>query len=288
MSDQVMSAIGGAVIGAMLTAIPAWWIHRSQQVSTLREELRNIILALLRIEEDGRSKLSSLSDAGERNWWEMQIEAKRVLYVDTAEALVNQIRSGVFGVDVSSVEYGVLAEECWTDSDFSRAEAYARRAIKASHSKARKVAAYSRLADFYFRSSQMQDFDAGRRNYREAVDLMNGATDDSSLYTQGYTYERWGLDELGSGFEAEGMQKIDLARECYRSTSAEPTDYKDERLKWLDLAVQERLRYSAQEPNIIMPNAPFERGVQDPRGLSTGRRGQATAESPEDSEQNTD
>jgi hypothetical protein len=260
MSAQLISAIGGAFIGAILTAISAWWIHRSQQVSTLREELRNVILALLRIEEDGR-ELSSLSDPEERDWWSEQLGAKRVLYVDAAEALVNQIRSGVFGEDVSSVEYGVLADESWYDSDFSRAEAHARRAIKTSHSKARKVAAYRRLADFYFRSSPMKDFDAGRRNYQEAVDLMNGASDDDSLITQAYTYQRWGLDELASGFEVEGREKIDLARKCFRSMSAELANFTDERLESLDLAVQKRLRE---------------------------RRGQATAESSEDSEQNTD
>jgi tetratricopeptide (TPR) repeat protein len=287
MSEQVISAIGGAFIGAILAAISAWWIHRSQQVSTLREELRNVLIALLNLRDEERNTSSSLADARERDWWLQQLNHKRILYVDAAEALVNKIRSGVLRQDVSSVEYGMLAEESYADGDYSRAEEYARRAIKASRSKARKVVAYRILAEFYFRFSQIQDFDAGRRHYQEAVDLMKGATDDYSRYLQGYTYQCWGLDELGSGFEAEGMQKIDLARERYRSLSDDPTNFKHNLLEWLDLALEERLRYSAQEPKITNPHASFERGVPNPRGHSTEQSVQPTSESSEDTQQNT-
>lgn len=233
MSEEVVAGIGGAFIGAILTFVSAWWLHRRQEISSLREELRNAIMALLDLSEEAESKSSSLPDERRRDSLLQLINQKRVVYMQAAEALVNKIPK-----NVSSAEYRVLAREFWDDADFPLAKEYHRRSIKVSRSTVSKAVAYRSLADFYFRPSPAQDINAGRSSYQKAVDLVQGATDAYSMYVRGYTYELWGFGELYNGFEVEGNQKISLARKCYGGL---PDDFslKHDLLKWLDLKVRD-------------------------------------------------
>lgn len=222
-------------------------------------------MALLNLVEERQDKLSSASDARQRERVSIWIDNKRVVYVQAAEALADKLAK-----EVSPAEYGILADELWSDSNFSRGIEYAKRSIEVSRSKVDKSVACRHLASLYFQSSPLKDLSAGRRYYRKAIDLMRGAADGYSVYVQGHGYQQWGLDELRSGSEAEGLQKIELARQCYTTLPAGPGSFKENLLEWLDLAVQDLRSSNAQEPNTARSSASFSgEGMSDPRGRST-------------------
>lgn len=209
-SDELIAGFGGALVGALIAGIVAWLLHRSQQTAVKKTEFRRAILSLLGYREELVNRIPQISDPQSRENAAGFIAAKRLIEIETVEALVADV-----GAQVSTTEYTVLGNELWLDSNFSEAEKYYKQAVDAAKSMLSKVNALRAIAAFYFSPGPQRDFERGRKYFERAAAVFNGATDPYSTYTQGYTYESWGFSELSNGFKVEGAQKLDRARKYY-------------------------------------------------------------------------
>jgi tetratricopeptide (TPR) repeat protein len=210
MSDELLAGFGGALIGAVLAGVFAWIIHRSEQISSRRQELRAAITALIQLSEEHQTRLSTIADPSAREAAGVIINMKKQVYLEAAETLTNKIPRHVL-----SSEFTILGINHMNESNFKKAEECYFKAVKVSQTSATKITALRSLAIFYFAQSPQQDFDAGRKYFQRAVDILKTARDAYSLYLQGYTYEVWGFNEFNNGFKTTAVQKFESAKEYY-------------------------------------------------------------------------
>lgn len=211
MSSDVFSALIGALVGAFATGIFSWWIQKVEQNRSKREELRNITMQLIELRDKFNNEISALPDASKREAASISLNNKRQIYLEAAINITEQIPS-----QIASSEYTFLAFEFFADSNFKQAEEFYKKAIRAARFPLARIIALRALGSFYFSQSPLRNFELGRKYFKEAVDLLANPADAYSIYTQGYSYETWGLQELANGFELEGRSKIDSARKYYR------------------------------------------------------------------------
>ncbi len=211
MPVEFLTGLSGAILGAVLTGLFAWWLQSNQQINDKKQELRKIIMEFLKLREEYFARDATIDDPQKREASGISFNTKRVIYLEEAESLANAIPNYV-----SSSIYDTLAYEFMQDSNFSKAEEYLKRAVKASQTVILKCVALRSLGVFYFGPGPLHSFDLGREYFKQAVDLIKNPVDPYSLYTLGYSYEIWGLQEMANGFENEGLQQIDRARKYYR------------------------------------------------------------------------
>lgn len=211
MSNEVISALIGALAGALITGVFSWWIHNIEQNRNKREELRNITMQLVELRDKFNNEVSVIQDAGKRETASISLNNKRQIYLEAAINITKQIPN-----QVASSEYTLLAFEFMLDSNFKQAEEFYKKAIRASRYTLARIVALRAMGIFYFAQSPLRNFDLGRKYFKEAVDLLANPSDAYSIYTQGYSFETWGLQELANGFEVDGRSKIDSARKYYR------------------------------------------------------------------------
>lgn len=228
MSSELISGLGGAILGAILSGVFAWWLHRAEQLRSRKEELRNIVSALIDLQEEYQRRINDTQDPGLRESIGSFTSAKRAVYLEAAEVLTNQL-----GRDVSSAEYNILATELMSDTNFAKAEQYYIKAVEAARSMLPRVVALRSLAAFYFGKGSYRNIDKGREHYSAAVSLLKMALDEYSTFVLGHTYQQWGFSELSAGSKEEGHDKIRHARTCYGNL---PDQYhlKTQALAWLD------------------------------------------------------
>lgn len=252
MSEQLVAGLGGAFIGAILTALSAWWLQRNQQISAKKEELRNTIMALLDFRKQTTQDVPQIQDPQVKEMTGLFINQKRTIYLQAAETIVEDIPK-----HVSSTEYGALAYELWLESDFDKAEEYYRNAARATKSTIAKSSALRARATFYFGQHPNQNFALGKKYYQQAIDTLEGSNDDYSLYTKGFAYQWWGLTLRGLGlstgndaYVAEGNEKISLARSAYEAMS-KSNQLRNQSLEWLQTKIkaQDDFQYKALQPN---------------------------------------
>ncbi len=211
MTNEVLSALLGAFVGAFVTGVFSWWIQNVEQNRSRREELRNITMQLIELRDKFNNEVSAMPDAGKRETASIFINNKRQIYLESAINITRQIPK-----QVASSEYAFLAFEFMADANFKQAEEFYKKAVSAAKFTLARIIALRAIGSFYFLQSPLRNFELGRKYFKEAVDLLSNPSDAYSLYTQGYTYETWGLQELANGFELEGRSKIDSARKYYR------------------------------------------------------------------------
>lgn len=234
MSNEVISALIGAFVGALLTGIFAWRLHKVEQDRNKREELRNIVTQLIDIRDKMNIEVASIENDAKRENASIALNNKRQIYLEAALNLIQEIPK-----QVQSSEYIFLAYEFMLDANFKIVEDFFKRAIRASRSVLAKSTALRAAGIFYFSPGAHRNFDLGRKYFKESVDLFSNPSDPYSLYLLGYNYETWGLQELANGFEAEGRTKIDNAKKYYRDL---PNNYPlKSSLKALDDKAQQAL-----------------------------------------------
>jgi tetratricopeptide (TPR) repeat protein len=210
MSNEVFSALIGALVGAFMTGIFSWWIQKVEQNRNKREELRHIVMQLIELRDRFNNEVSALPDAGKRETASISLNNKRQIYLEAAINITEQLPS-----QIASAEYTFLAFEFSADSNFKQAEKFYQKAVRAARFPLARIVALRAMAVFYFAQSPLRNFELGRKYFKEAIDLLPNPSDAYSIYTQGYSYETWGLQELANGFELEGRSKIDSARKYY-------------------------------------------------------------------------
>jgi hypothetical protein len=235
MSNEVISALVGALAGALITGWFAWWLHKIEQDRNKREELRNITMQLVDIRDKINNEIANIQDISKRENASIAINNKRQIYLEAAMNIVEEIPR-----QVESAEYIFLAYELMLDSNFKKVEDFFKKAVRASRSVIAKSTALRAAGVFYFSQGTHRNFDLGRKYFKESVELFSNPSDPYSLYLLGYNYENWGLYELANGFEVEGRAKIDNARKYYRDM---PNNYplKSSSLEALDIKVQQAI-----------------------------------------------
>lgn len=233
METELVAGIGGAFVGAILTGFFAWWMHSTEQVSVKKDELRKILMNLLDLRERFQTEVAAIQDPQHQETAGLFINNKRVIYLEAAETLVEQIPK-----NVSSSEYGSLAYEFWADSNFLAAEKYYLKSVEAARPTLMKVFALRGVAAFYFGYGPHRDFEKGRTYFRNATKLLRNPNDPYSVYTLGYTYQTWGFAELGNGFQMEGNNLIDQAKKYYKDLP-DNVPLKNQSLIWLDLKLRQ-------------------------------------------------
>ncbi len=79
--------------------------------------------------------------------------------------------------EVSSYEYGILAEELESVGEVARAEDYFQRAVNASTSNFDRAQALRSLAIFYFTPGAKQNLAEGRKAFGRAAESFKGQSD---------------------------------------------------------------------------------------------------------------
>lgn len=210
MSGELIAGLGGAILGAILSGVFAWWLHKAEQLRSRKEELRTAIRSLVELKEDLSFRIGTIQDSALRSAADSYNNMKRTVYLEAAEVLVGQI-----GRHVSSSEYNILATELMLNSDFGQAERYYIKAVKAAKSVLSRVIALRFLASFYFGQGPHRNIDKGRQHYLAAAALLKDSSDEYSVFNLGFVYQAWGFSELGAGFAEEASSRLSCSRTCY-------------------------------------------------------------------------
>ena len=166
---------------------------------------------LLDFQEQMQERISKISDAQTREAAAKHLNAKRTMYLEAAESIVRRISK-----HITTSEYLVLAQELLNDVDFSRAERYFQRAVEASNALTiQRIVALRSLGGFYFAPGPSRDVEKASRQFQLATEQLSNPSDPYSIFTQGVTYELWGLSMLLQGFKVEGTRLVDRARKYY-------------------------------------------------------------------------
>jgi hypothetical protein len=221
-SVEIITGFGGAFIGAILTAILAWFLNRGANIAAKKEELRNAIMSILDLRMENFYKVPSIEDPILREATSLNINTKRVMLLQVAEMIVEQIPR-----HISPAEYATLAYEIWLESDFDTASKYYQRIITASGGGAiARSAGLRAAASYYFAHTPHRNPDTSRKLYQKAINILRKSSDEYSLYSIGLTYEWWGLTARSqglmmgdSGLLSEGNEKVALARTTYEALS---------------------------------------------------------------------
>ena len=156
-----------AIIASVITFVIS---QRSQDVQDIRarkEQLEGLLTNLVSLEADFNSSVSPIADPLKREQMSSLFNTKRLIFLEEAEILMDQL-----GKNVSTSEYGVLANELSSMSSFKKAEIYYERAVGAAQDDVSRAMALRSLAGFYFLPTQLRDFDRGRQYFQAAVDAV--------------------------------------------------------------------------------------------------------------------
>lgn len=211
MSQEMLIGLMGALIGAVVSGLFGWLLHRSQQASAAREELRGTISTLVDLREEFNRRMRDAATPVEREMIASSLNNKRQIYLQAAEDLVAKVGTA------TQAEYAVLGGEFAADSDFRRAEQYFVAAAGAAESELARVSALRWLGMFYFGEGPMRNPEKARGYFRQGAELVRSPGDSYSWYVKGLTYEAWGMWELMCGNRPEGERRIGEARGCYEA-----------------------------------------------------------------------
>lgn len=215
MSDELIAGLGGALLGAVIAGVFAWLLHRSEQVSANKLELRSTISKLIDYRDELSGRIMQIADLQPREAATRSLLSKRMIEMENAAALMQRI-----GEQISSAEYLTLANKYMLDSDFTAAQKYYERGLGAARSDLTKVYALRSIATYYFSPEPQQNINKGRGYFEKAAEVLSAPKDDYSRYSQGYTYECWGSYEMVSGFRKLADDKFDQAKGYYQSMAS--------------------------------------------------------------------
>jgi hypothetical protein len=201
---------------ALLVSISSTFYSQSaskqETIRSKKEELRKLLVNLIDL------RRSVLQASGSPDSWEVQSASEQQgLYLQAAQRLAAQIPN-----EVSSYEYGTLAEECQAAGESAQAEDYFQKGVSASSSIFNQAQSLRLLAVFYFTSGAKQDVSKGRASFERATQLIKARSDPYSVHIQALNYEAWATTEFQHGFAEQGTTELEEARKLY---SQLPQDY---------------------------------------------------------------
>lgn len=185
-----------------------------QDIRSKQEALRKLLTDVVAEQIEQQDQLSRISDPLKRAQVSSMLNNKRIIWLDAAESLVDQL-----GTHVSSSEYQTLALQKWNDSEFEKAKRYYVKALDAARDRFARNAALRSLGSFFLQTPPMRNLDQGREYFEKAVETLGKPTDDYSKYMMGFTYESWAYGDQFNDLRNERAEHIKRAREYYSMMS---------------------------------------------------------------------
>ena len=247
-TSDAVAGLGGALLGALITAIFAWKIQRAQQMDAYKREFQSALTKLLEIQEIHQIEVDKITDYGVREARSGFLNTKRNVLLETAEFLAQKL-----GNLVAPSEYNVLATQQMLNSNFEAAERAfhdASRSANARPSRIGQAVAYRSLGYFYFSEGPILNYEKGRLYFKQASDALSGSLDPYSIYSLGYTHEVWGVGEWWNGFTDEGRRLTSYARKYYNDL---PEAYNLKGTALAQLEVRIRSLQQGQNPGEAAP-----------------------------------
>jgi hypothetical protein len=185
-----------------------------QEIRGKQDALRKILTDMLALESEGQEHLAAIADQSKRAQLSSQLNSRILIWIDDAEALVDQL-----GSHVSASEYQTLGAQKFMYSNAEMAGKYFDKALSAARDRDGRSAALRSLGEFYFERTSKHSPERARKYYQEAIVALGDPTDDSTKFMLGYIYESWSYREQFNGFSEERAEKIKMARQTYNEIS---------------------------------------------------------------------
>ena len=108
-------ALGASII----TFVIAQHGSSLQEIRSKQEALRKLLTDVVASQIQEQDQLTGISDPVKRVQFSSAMNNERIIWIDAAESLVDQL-----GKQVSSSEYQTLANQKWSSSEFEKAKQY--------------------------------------------------------------------------------------------------------------------------------------------------------------------
>jgi len=199
-----------ALIISMAVGIFTLVREHAEDIYFKREELRKIIMDLVDLGKE-YDKLVALKEKPEELEQERSfLSSKEYVYLSAAENIISKIPS-----HVHRIEYNIIGDLFYDYGEDTKAEYYHMQAVNFSDDIRDKALALASLGAFYFRTSALCNFEKGRKLYNEAAELIKNPIRAFWIVIKGELFEEWGDLEAQNGFDAEAIQKFNLARKYF-------------------------------------------------------------------------
>jgi len=186
-----------------------------QEIRSKQDALRKLLTDVVAEQIEEEDQVARIQDSRKRTWLSSQMNNKRIIWLDAAESLVDQL-----GQHVSASEFQTSGMQEWNNSEFEKAKQYYVRACDAAKDRFAKTAAFRSLGGFYLQCPpMMRNLEQGREYFEKAVATLGNPTDDYSNYMMGYTYEMWAYGDQSNNLRNERAEHIKRAREYYSTIS---------------------------------------------------------------------
>ena len=203
-----------ALAASIVTFIISQHGSSLQEIRSKQEALRKLLTDVVASQIQEQDQLSRIPDVGKRVQLSSAMNNERVIWIDAAESLVDQL-----GKHVSSSEYQTLANQKWSNSEFEKAKEYYVKSLGAARDRFARTVAFRSLGSFYFQTPPLKNLEKGREYFEKAVKALGDSTDDYSNYLMGYTYEYWAYGDRSNNLRDERAQHVKRAREYYSRVS---------------------------------------------------------------------
>lgn len=213
-----MTELVAAVVSALALAvsvISAFYSFRLQSLDSrrsTREQLNKAVSELIKLNAENNSLWYVPTAERDQNYYQ-----KQGAIVQTAVALSRQ---ALYLAEqqpelVTDIEYYTIAQGLVMAGDYSRADDYWQKAIKAAPTPFYKITNMRMYADFLFNQAKHE---SGRALYQEALKILNNDTDQNK-YTNAFTYQMWMLSESNHRFWEEADASYHRAKRLYETLS---------------------------------------------------------------------
>jgi tetratricopeptide (TPR) repeat protein len=203
--DYITIAISiSALILSFISASIATRRQKTQLTTSLRDQLSSIVQELISTISENRVLQNEHITKRDALFYSKasSFSLKLSSLARQASALMTQDREIVF-----DVEFAVVAQALDIVGDYPEADRYWQAAMATSPSDYYKIVNKRGYADFLFRQGHHQ---AGRKQYEEALGILDNSSSDFNKYTNGYTYQMWYGSEMWNIPAPHGR-----ANECY-------------------------------------------------------------------------
>jgi predicted transcriptional regulator len=203
-----------ALAASIVTFIISQHGSSLQEIRSKQEALRKLLTDVVASQIQEQDQLTRISDPVTRVQFSSAMNNERIIWLDAAESLVDQL-----GKRVSSSEYQTLANQKWSNSEFEKAKEYYVKSLDAARDRFARTVAFRSLGSFYLQCPTMKNLEQGRECFEKAVATLENPTDDYSNYLMGYAYEFWAYGDQSNNLGEERAQHVKKAREYYSRIS---------------------------------------------------------------------
>src|SRR5205085_1794412 len=192
-----------ALFVSVITFVISQQTASRQEIRSKHDALLKLLTDVVALQIEGEDQLTRIQDQAKRIEFSSLLNTKRVIWLDAAESLVDQL-----GTHVSSSEYQTMAMQKWNNSEFEKAKQYYVKSLDAARDRFARTVALRSLGAFYLQCPTMRNVQQGREYFEKAVATLGNPTDDYSNYLMGYTYEYWAYGDQSNNLGDERTEHV--------------------------------------------------------------------------------